>query len=51
MMIKEHNARGDAVTFTMAMNHMGDMHESEIKRSIDIDAETLIEFKKNSQLK
>lgn len=51
MLIKEHNAKGEAVTFTMAMNHMGDMHESEIKRNVEINEEILMEFKKNSQLK
>ena len=28
MLIKEHNARGDKVTFKMAVNHMADLHES-----------------------
>jgi len=34
MLIKEHNARGDEVTFKMALNHMADLHESEVRSGI-----------------
>jgi len=46
-MIKEHNARGKEVSFTMAVNHLADLHESEIataRAGINIDDATLLQF-------
>jgi hypothetical protein len=46
-MIKEHNARGKEVSFTMAVNHMADLHESEVatqRGGITIDEATLLEL-------
>ena len=51
MMIKEHNARGDEVTFRMAVNHMADMHESEVRMGgVKVDEATLLEFQRSQQL-
>ena len=50
LMIKEHNAKGKEVSFTMAVNHMADMHEHEIataRGGINIDEATLLEFQMN----
>ena len=46
MLIKEHNARGEEVTFKMAVNHMADLHESEVRSGIKVDEATLLEFQR-----
>ena len=46
LMIKEHNARGNEVTFKMAVNHMADLHESEVRTGIKVDEATLLEFQR-----
>ena len=52
MMVKEHNARGDQVSFKMAVNHLADMHASELSQisGVKFDENTILEFKSGYQL-